>query len=323
MLDMFRDGVFNVLIATSVAEEGLDIPKVDIVMFYEPIPSVIRFIQRKGRTGRLEKGKVVIFVTKKTRDEGYLWSAKNKEKKMVHVLETLKNKLNNMPIKKQPTLTSFENNVKIFADYREKTTGVVKELVENNINLKLEVLKCADYVLSSRVGIELKTVEDFVDSIVDGRLLDQLKSLKKNFERPIIILQGSRDLYGVRNVHPNAIRGMLATIAISYNIPIINTADEKDTAALLISIAKREQTNNNTEFSPHADRKPMTLKEQQEYIVSAIPNIGPALAKTLLKELGSVKTIFTSNTETLTKVPGVGKKIAENIIKVLNEEYNI
>jgi len=57
MLDQFRDGLFNILIATSVAEEGLDIPKVDLVVFYEPIPSAIRHIQRRGRTGRQEKGR--------------------------------------------------------------------------------------------------------------------------------------------------------------------------------------------------------------------------------------------------------------------------
>ena len=321
MLDLFRDGMFNVLIATSVAEEGLDIPKVDVVLFYEPIPSVIRFIQRKGRTGRQEKGRVVVFVTKKTRDEGYLWSAKRKEKKMNSLLEKLRFDLNRSFVENQPSLKSFEKNVKIFADFREKSTGVVKELVENSVNLKLEVLNSADYVLSSRVGVELKTVEDFVDSIVDGRLLEQLKLLKKSFEKPVVVIQGSRDLYGVRNVHPNAIRGMLATVAVSYGIPLVFTVDEKDTAGFLIAVARREQSSGSRDFSPHADRKPLSLKEQQEYIVSAIPGVGPALAKTLLKEFGSVKAVFSADVDALTKVSGVGKKIAESIVRVLNESY--
>src|SRR3989338_1426070 len=93
ILDKFASGIFNVLISTSVGEEGLDIPKVDTVVFYEPVPSAIRHIQRKGRTGRLEKGKVIILATRGTRDIGYKWSAHSKEKKMYRILKDLKKKL--------------------------------------------------------------------------------------------------------------------------------------------------------------------------------------------------------------------------------------
>jgi Fanconi anemia group M protein len=326
MLDMFRDGLINVLIATSVAEEGLDIPSVDVVMFYEPIPSAIRTIQRRGRTGRHEKGKIILLVTKGTRDEGYLWSSKAKEKKMNFILESLQKELDLTP-KTQTSLASFEKivkeekGVKIFADYREKSTGVVKRLAEENISLRLEMLNSADYILSSRVGVELKTVPDFVNSIIDGRLLDQLKSLKKNFERPIIILQGKEDIYAVRNIHPNAIRGMLATISTSYGIPIVHTKDDNDSAQFLIAVAKREQDKSQKEFSPHADRKPMTPKEQQEYIVSALPTVGPSLARTLLENLGSINAIFTASEEELKQISGVGEKIAKAIRKIIGEKY--
>jgi len=65
------------LLATSVAEEGLDIPKVDTVIFYEPIPSDIRSIQRRGRTGRFKEGKVYLLITAKTRDEAFYWASKH------------------------------------------------------------------------------------------------------------------------------------------------------------------------------------------------------------------------------------------------------
>jgi Fanconi anemia group M protein len=321
MLDQFRDGLFNILIATSVAEEGLDIPKVDLVVFYEPIPSAIRHIQRRGRTGRQEKGRVAIFMTKGTRDEAYSWSAKHKENRMVHVLEQMRKDLTVKLAPKQPTLAQFDQNIKLFADYREKTTGTVKELVELGVSVKLDMLQCADYVLSSRVGVELKTSADFVDSLVDGRLLEQLKTLKRSYERPLIILQGTQDLYSLRNVHPNAIRGMLGTIAVSYGIPILYTKDEKDSAALLLSIAKREQQEDKKEFSPHADRKPMTLKEQQEYLVSCLPSVGPQLAKELLKSFGSVAGIFAATEQELKKVDGVGEKIAKQIRTIVISPY--
>ncbi|MFP4142363.1 MAG: DEAD/DEAH box helicase [Thermoplasmata archaeon] len=92
-LEEFEKGRFNVLVATSVGEEGLDIPATDLVVFYEPVPSEIRTIQRRGRTARKRKGKVVILITKDTRDEAYYWSSKNKEKRMHRNLMKLRDQL--------------------------------------------------------------------------------------------------------------------------------------------------------------------------------------------------------------------------------------
>ncbi|MGC8689805.1 MAG: helicase-related protein, partial [Thermoplasmata archaeon] len=105
ILDKFRSGEFNVLVSTQVGEEGLDIPQTDLVIFNEPIPSEIRSIQRRGRTGRKRAGKVVILIYRDTRDEIYFWSSKNKERKMKTQIEKLKNK---EPAKKRGQTTIFE-----------------------------------------------------------------------------------------------------------------------------------------------------------------------------------------------------------------------
>jgi ERCC4-related helicase len=89
VLDSFRNGEFNILVATSIAEEGLDIPEVDLVIFYEPIPIDIRYIQRKGRTGRKSAGLVVIFAAKDTIDERYLHGSKKRVQKMNQTLSSL------------------------------------------------------------------------------------------------------------------------------------------------------------------------------------------------------------------------------------------
>lgn len=322
VLDRFRVGEFNILVATSVGEQGLDIPQVNLVIFYEPIPSAIRHIQRRGRTGRHEKGRVIILVTKGTRDESYRWSAHHKEKRMYRNLANLKKKISMMQINPQKKLNSFipkEKRIKIFADYREKGNAVVKELVELNAELKMEKLD-ADYVLSSNVGVEFKTISDFVQSIIDGRMLEQAKSLKERFEKPLIIVEGDADIYSQRNIHPNAIRGMLATIAVSYGVPILYTKNFKDTAALLYVIAKREQEDSK-EFSMHPGKRTMGLKEMQEYVVSSLPGIGPLLAKELLKQFGCVRNIVNADASDLQKVEKIGKKIAKNIRKVLDSEY--
>jgi ERCC4-related helicase len=89
LLDRFRSGDLNCLVATSVAEEGLDIPSTDLVVFYEPVPSMIRTIQRRGRTGRAHAGRVVVLVAEGTRDVGLERSAKSKERRMHDVLEEI------------------------------------------------------------------------------------------------------------------------------------------------------------------------------------------------------------------------------------------
>ncbi len=90
----FRDGLFQVLVATRVGEEGLDIAEVNQVIFYDNVPSSIRFVQRRGRTGRKDTGKLVVLIAKNTIDEKYYWigkrkmtAAKSMGEKMTKVLE--------------------------------------------------------------------------------------------------------------------------------------------------------------------------------------------------------------------------------------------
>jgi Fanconi anemia group M protein len=105
MIEEFSSGETNVLCATSIGEEGLDIPEVNLVIFYEPVPSAIRKIQRSGRTARLIAGKLIMLITKNTRDETFYYVANAKEKKMQKVVQDIKEEISNKTkSEKQETL---------------------------------------------------------------------------------------------------------------------------------------------------------------------------------------------------------------------------
>ncbi|MCC7569751.1 DEAD/DEAH box helicase family protein [Candidatus Micrarchaeota archaeon] len=94
IIERFRKNEFKVLVSSSVGEEGLDIPSVDTVIFFEPIPSAIRSIQRRGRAGRMRSGRVIILLTKNTQDEAFYWSSQSKEKKMKKIVRDISEKNN-------------------------------------------------------------------------------------------------------------------------------------------------------------------------------------------------------------------------------------
>ncbi|MFL6367234.1 MAG: helicase-related protein [Nitrososphaeraceae archaeon] len=110
VLELFRNGEFNVLVATSIAEEGLDIPEVDLVIFYEPIPSEIRYIQRKGRTGRKSAGSVIILAANETVDRRYHLASQRRIEMMHKRLSNITNitlkQMNRLPFK--PNLMTSE-----------------------------------------------------------------------------------------------------------------------------------------------------------------------------------------------------------------------
>jgi Fanconi anemia group M protein len=414
VLDAFRAGEFEVLVSTSVAEEGLDVPEVDLVLFYEPVPTAIRSIQRKGRTGRQTEGQVVVLMVEDTRDEAYFWISRRREREMEDELRHLNGAADEIAAElddsqraldefddpsrdgtgdggaeagetagpddaaaesgaDQPGLEAFstengssggdtpddsgggdtsdgsegddpsdgggvedpegltptagvgdEESVEVVVDQRELDANIARDLSKRDeIETRLETMAVGDYVLSDRVVVERKSVEDFLDTLLGGdrSLFDQAGAMARHYARPVVVIEGE-GLRGERDVHPNAIRGALASLAVDFDVSVLRTTDQDDTADLLAVIAEREQEASDREVSVHGEKQSKTLAEQQEYVVASIADIGPVTARSLLAEFGSVEAVMTADEDALLEADGVGEVTAGRIREVVASEYD-
>ena len=329
-IESFKNDDVNVLISTSVAEEGIDIPAVDYVILYEPVPSEIRMIQRKGRTGRKHQGEMFILMTKGTLDESYYWSSQRKERAMRNTVYNSYKKDNltlDNHYDKDDEIISYNSETNdddaeavVYVDYREKNSNMMRELDKIKCLIKVKNMSVGDYQITDDIIIERKTVEDFSKSITDKRLYQQAKEMVNNCKKPLMIIEGENIYHTF--LHPNAIRGAMASIALDFRIPIIQTQNETDTAFMIKRIALREQKKDDKKpVSVRTQTKPVTLPEQQLFITESLPNIGPVSAKKLLQHFKTLKNLFTASKKELKDVEGIGEKIATNIIDVTTSEF--
>jgi ERCC4-type nuclease len=217
-----------------------------------------------------------------------------------------------------------EAAVEVVVDQRELDSNIARELSKRDgVETRLETLAVGDYVLSDRVAVERKSHGDFMDTLLGGdrSLFEQAKDLTRHYTRPVLLLEGDGDLYAERNVHPNAIRAALASLAVDWGVSVVHTRSEDDTAEMVETIAEREQTVSDREVSAHGEKAAKTLGEQQEYVVSSIADIGPVTARSLLEEFGSVEAVMTASEDDLTEADGVGGVTAERIREVVGAAY--
>ncbi|NPV50705.1 MAG: DEAD/DEAH box helicase family protein [Candidatus Methanofastidiosum sp.] len=323
IIERFRLGEFNVLVATSVAEEGLDIPEVDMVILFEPVPSEIRSIQRRGRTARRRSGEVVILMAEKTRDEGYYWASKKKERQMKHTVMELKrdftkNEGVSMAEKGQSKLKDFLVMPEIIVDDREDKR-VVKILSEI-ARIKVNRLDVGDYILSNRIGVERKSSHDFIESLIKGTLFPQILSLSNAYEVPLLIVEGE-DVYSVRNMDKKSIRGAIISAMVDLRVRVIFTNTPEETANYLVEISLREQKEKDRLPAIRGEKKVMSLKEKQLFIVEGLPEVSSVLSRRLLRRFGSVLGVFNADEIELKDVEGVGEIKAKKIRDVIDSQY--
>jgi len=208
----------------------------------------------------------------------------------------------------------------IWADKREEQTELVK-ILQRKCDLRSKVLNVADYQLSERVGIERKTVPDFLQSLIDGRLFAQLSSLKQMFSNPVLLIEGDEGIYSERKISERAINGALSAIAVDMGIPVLWTKNQLESSALLLAIAHREQVQLKKNISIRVKPELRSLNDEQEFLLAGLPKVSTVLAKRLLKEFGSPAAVFAASEDELKQVDGVGDVLAKRIREVLAKKY--
>ena len=294
-------------------------------------------------------GKLVILMTKGTVDEGYYWAARRRERNMRSDLQLLRSQLkqslsdesddyigNNTVkeirekksvrnLKNQRKLDEYDkkpekHRINVVVDHREYRSNVARRLASLPLELVPKQLDVGDYVVSSRIGVERKFVDDFLNSLLNGQLFSQLTRLRDAYARPMLIIEGS-GLFTKRNINHKAIYGSLVSIVVDFGIPVLTTNDENETADLLYVMAKREQRQDKKSIALRGSKPSFSLAERQRFIIEGLPNVSSVMAKRMLSHFGSIHAIVNATEKELQEVKGIGKQTAKMIYDVINEEY--
>ena len=209
--------------------------------------------------------------------------------------------------------------VKIIIDNRERNAQIISCLKSKNVILEFRQMPVGDYILSDRVCVERKTESDLQGSIINARLFDQLDRLRQSFEKPIVIIEA--DMGGF-NLGDNAMLGIVASIYLDYNMPILLCSNAQDTANTIYSIAAREQSDNKREPRLIGIKRAYSDYQWQILVLRSIPGIGEKLAGEMLRHFGSVRNVANASPNELMGVEKIGKKKAQRIWEVLNKEIN-
>ena len=212
----------------------------------------------------------------------------------------------------------MKEELKVIVDNRERNLEVIDGLSELGIKLSFLQLPVGDYVISDRVCIERKTMSDLENSIINARLFDQIDRLSTSFAKPILIVEGSGSDHLLAS---NVLFGTAVALFLDYNVQILSSSGAEETVAIIAKIAEREQNGRQAEPRAVGRKRAFTSSQWQILILSALPGTGPKLARSLIGHFKTIRGVASASEDELMEVEKVGKKKAETIFRLLNEEF--
>jgi len=207
--------------------------------------------------------------------------------------------------------------LKVIVDQRERNTKLLDALEKHGLEVKFATLQIGDYIVSDRVCIERKTVSDFEGSLINGRLFEQIKRMKENYQMPLLIIEGDAEAFRLKR---NVITGAIVFIYITYGLQILLSKDAEETASFIKIIATQEVKKEAREPTPKIARA-YSDSQFKEFIIGNLPGVGPKISRALLRHFKNVKNIANASIEELMKVDKIGKKKAQRIHEILNVSY--
>jgi Fanconi anemia group M protein len=208
--------------------------------------------------------------------------------------------------------------VKIIVDNREPEE--ICDLLESmGAEIELAALEVGDYQLSDRLAVERKTREDFEASIIDGRLFSQISGLCLAMPRIVVIVEGSPD-YESR-ISRAALLGAYSSVISDFGCSLFFTRSPSSTAEILFALARHEQVAKKQPLPVYPKRKARTIAQQQRGIIESLPNVGPKLARQLLRYFQTVENVMTAPESELMQVGKIGQKKAKQLRHIISSRY--
>lgn len=208
------------------------------------------------------------------------------------------------------------NQPSIVIDYREKNSDLPGLLSKADFGIIFNKLPYCDYVINQYIQIERKTGKDFIASIIDGRLFEQARKMKKFLSRPFYIVEG-HPLNTKSSITKESVQGAVISLQTIWYIPIIFTTNVKHTFKIIKMMAHQINKHGNLVSLRHGYR-PKKLRSNKLYLLQGFPQIGPQLAERLLSHFSSIRNITNATEDELTQVSGIGSLKAKKIIEVLD-----